>query len=175
MLFDFRFASTDDVDDLVALEHACFTLDRLRPRNFRWMLGRANASLIVATFHGSLVGYALLLFRRGSSLARLYSIAVSPECRGHGLGQRLLDQAQACAAGRQCACLRLEVRADNPAAISLYERNGYRRFATVDGFYEDHAQALRFEKRILNAEGVITQITASPGVLPAIGAESHRP
>ncbi|MDD1964749.1 ribosomal protein S18-alanine N-acetyltransferase [Pseudomonas putida] len=174
MLFDFRFASTDDVDDLVALEQACFTLDRLRPRHFRWMLSRANASLIVATVQESLVGYALVLFRRGSPHARLYSIAVSPQCRGHGLGQRLLEQAQDCAVGRRCARLRLEVRADNPAAIRLYESNGYQRFATVDDFYEDHAQALRFEKPMLLGDpsaqkvgGVITQITTastSPGL-----------
>jgi len=149
MLFDFRFASTDDVDDLVALEQECFTLDRLSQRNFHWMVSRANACLIVATSQGTLAGYALLLFHRGTSLARLYSIAVSQSWRGHGLGQRLLDQAQACALGRNCAWLRLEVRADNPAAISLYETNGYHRFATVQDYYQDHTQALRYEKRIL--------------------------
>lgn len=149
MFFDFRFASTHDVDALVALEQQCFTLDRLNARNFHWMISRANAALIVAMSDEKLAGYALLLFHRGTSLARLYSIAVSPAFRGHGLGQRLLDQAQACALERNCAWLRLEVRPDNPAAIGLYEANGYQRFAIVEDYYEDHAQALRFEKRIL--------------------------
>ncbi|CAI8856918.1 hypothetical protein EMIT0P218_20010 [Pseudomonas sp. IT-P218] len=40
------------------------------------------------------------------------------------------------------------MRPDNPVAISLYERNGYRRFAMVHDYYEDHAPALRLEKRI---------------------------
>ncbi len=149
MSFDFRFASTVDVDDLVALEQECFTLDRLSPRNFQWLVSRANASLIVAEQHGQLAGYALLLFHRGTSLARLYSIAVSPTWRGHGVGQCLLEQAQACALGRDCAWLRLEVRPDNHAAIRLYEGNGYQRFAVVEDYYEDHADALRYEKRIL--------------------------
>ncbi|MDD1015213.1 GNAT family N-acetyltransferase/peptidase C39 family protein [Pseudomonas rubra] len=149
MAFDFRFASMADISHLVALEQACFTLDRLSPRNFHWMLSRANASLVVAEQDGQLAGYALLLFHRGTSLARLYSIAVGRAFRGHGLGQRLLEQAQATALARNCAWLRLEVRADNPAAISLYEANGYRRFAVIDDYYEDHAQALRYEKRIL--------------------------
>lgn len=150
MFFDFRFASTHDIDALVALEQQCFTLDRLSSRNFHWMISRANAALIVAMSEEKLAGYALLLFHRGTSLARLYSIAVSPAFRGHGLGQRLLDQAQACALERNCAWLRLEVRPDNPAAIGLYEANGYQRFAIVEDYYEDHAQALRFEKRILH-------------------------
>lgn len=151
MAFDFRFASVADIDALVALEQDCFTLDRLSPRNFNWMVRRANASLIVAEQQGHLAGYALLLFHRGTSLARLYSIAVSPAWRGHGLGQQLLEQAQASALERNCAWLRLEVRADNPAAISLYESNGYQRFAVVENYYEDHSQALRFEKRILRS------------------------
>jgi ribosomal protein S18 acetylase RimI-like enzyme/predicted double-glycine peptidase len=149
MSFDFRFASMDDVDDLVELEHECFTLDRLNQRNFSWMLSRANASLLVATSDAKLAGYALLLFHRGTSLARLYSIAVSRAWRGHSLGQSLLDEAQACALARNCAWLRLEVRSDNAAAIRLYEANGYHRFATVDDYYEDHAEAARYEKRIL--------------------------
>ncbi|ROM83258.1 ribosomal-protein-alanine acetyltransferase [Pseudomonas brassicacearum] len=149
MPFDFRFASMPDIDALAALEQQCFALDRLSPRNFHWMINRANASLILAEQGGQLAGYALLLFHRGTSLGRLYSIAVSPAWRGHGLGQQLLEQAQAGALARNCAWLRLEVRPDNPAAIRLYEANGYRRFALVEDYYEDHAQALRYEKRIL--------------------------
>jgi GNAT superfamily N-acetyltransferase len=110
----------------------------------------ANACLIVAQRSGQLAGYALLLFHRGASLARLYSIAVAPAWRGHGLGQRLLDEVQARALERHCAWVRLEVRADNPAAVSLYEANGYQRFAVVEDYYEDHAQALRYEKRVLS-------------------------
>lgn len=149
MFFDYRIASMTDVDDLACLEQECFTLDRLRPRNFQWLVSRANASLIVAEQQGRLAGYALVLFHRGTSLARLYSIAVSPAWRGHGLGQALLDQAQEGALARNCAWLRLEVRPDNPGAISLYESNGYQRFAVVDDYYQDHAQALRYEKRLL--------------------------
>ncbi|RAU44113.1 MULTISPECIES: GNAT family N-acetyltransferase/peptidase C39 family protein [unclassified Pseudomonas] len=149
MLFDVRFASMDDVQALVELEQACFTLDRLSSRNFQWMVSRANACLMVVTAQDCLAGYALLLFHRGTSLARLYSIAVSQTWRGHGLGQRLLDEAQACALARNCAWLRLEVRPDNPAAISLYEANGFERFAIVEDYYEDHAEALRYEKRLL--------------------------
>ncbi|MCF8997840.1 ribosomal-protein-alanine acetyltransferase, partial [Pseudomonas carnis] len=44
--------------------------------------------------------------------------------------------------------LRLEVRTDNPGALALYERNGYRRFAVVDDYYQDHSDALRLEKTL---------------------------
>lgn len=149
MEIEFRIATTDDLPALLALENQCFASDRLTPRSLRWMLAHAHASLLVAQRGGQLMGYALLLFHRGTSLARLYSIAIAPQARGEGLGARLLERAEQCALEHERAYLRLEVRADNPKAIALYERHGYRRFAQVEDYYEDHASALRYEKRIV--------------------------
>ncbi|VVP15768.1 hypothetical protein PS850_03609 [Pseudomonas fluorescens] len=146
----FRNATQDDLKSLLELENQCFTSDRLTTRSFQWMISRAHASLIVAQDGSQLMGYCLVLFHRGTSLARLYSIAIATHSRGLGLGKQLLDQAEDCARAHDCAYLRLEVRPDNPVAISLYERNGYRRFAVVHDYYEDHAHALRLEKRILH-------------------------
>ena len=147
----FRKATPHDLKSLLVLEEQCFTYDRLTARSFRWMISRAHASLIVAQAGGQLMGYCLVLFRRGTSLARLYSIAIASHSRGLGLGKQLLDQAQESARAHECTCLRLEVRPDNPVALSLYERNGYRRFAVVPDYYEDHVHALRLEKRILHS------------------------
>lgn len=149
MDFIFRNAVAEDLQSLLALENQCFEYDRLSPRSFQWMISRAHASLIVAQHQGRLMGYALLLFHRGTSLARLYSIAISPDAQGQGLGKRLLTEAEQSARDHDCAYLRLEVRPDNPAAIGLYEGVGYRRFAQIHDYYEDHADALRFEKRII--------------------------
>lgn len=148
MSFMLRPAGLDDLAALVDLEARCFSYDRLSRRNFHYMLTRANAVLILAENDRQVAGYALVLFHQNTSLARLYSIAVDSEARGHRLGQRLLEAAEAEAVERDCAYLRLEVRPDNAAAIALYERNGYLPFATVEDYYEDHSQALRFEKRI---------------------------
>ncbi|MFJ2362420.1 GNAT family N-acetyltransferase/peptidase C39 family protein [Pseudomonas sp. NPDC087697] len=145
----FRLAVLDDLAALLKLEQQCFTTDRLNSRNFQWMINRAHGQLIVAERADQLLGYALVLFHRGTSLARLYSIAIAVQARGTGLGKQLLERIEACALEHDCAYLRLEVRTDNPAAIALYERNGYRRFALIHDYYEDHADALRLEKRIL--------------------------
>jgi ribosomal protein S18 acetylase RimI-like enzyme len=53
------------------------------------------------------------------------------------------------AADRGCRRLRLEVRQDNAAAIRLYERRGYRRFAARGTYYEDGADAWRYEKCLI--------------------------
>ena len=94
-----------------------------------------------------------MAFRSGSTLARLYSLAVSPEAAGGGLGRDLLAAVEARATARGSSVLRLEVRAANLAAIRLYERKGYRRFGIHREYYEDGADALRYEKRLSDAPG----------------------
>lgn len=145
----FRLAVVEDLPALLALEMRCFTTDRLTSRSFQWMITRANGQLLVTEVEGGLLGYALVLFHRGTSLARLYSIAIAEEARGTGLSKQLLQRIEAIALEHDCAYLRLEVRTDNAAALALYERNGYRRFALIHDYYEDHTDALRLEKRIL--------------------------
>lgn len=148
----FRLAVIEDLPALLELEQRCFTTDRLNRRSFQWMITRAHGQLLVAQRGAHLVGYAVVLFHRGTSLARLYSIAIATDARGSGLGKQLLQRIEACALEHDCAYLRLEVRIDNPAAIALYERNGYRRFALIHDYYQDQADALRLEKRISGVE-----------------------
>ena len=149
MTLFFRVALPGDVPALVALEQQCFTSDRLSSRSFHWMISRAHGQLLVAEQDGQLLGYALVLFRRGSAFARLYSIAIAAHARGLGLGRQLLSHVEACGVTHGCAHLRLEVRTDNPGALALYERNGYRRFAQVNDYYADHTPALRLEKTLV--------------------------
>jgi [ribosomal protein S18]-alanine N-acetyltransferase len=89
-----------------------------------------------------------VLFRRGSTGARLYSIAAAAGSEGAGVGGTLLSAAEYAAQGRGCRSLRLEVRADNDRARALYERNGYSRVGDVPGYYADGATALRYLKQL---------------------------
>lgn len=146
-----RDATLADLPALLALE-AMFVSDRLSARQYRWHLRNANARLRVATAAGVLLGSSLVLFRRGARLARLYSLAITPALRGRGVGRRLLADAERGARARGCERLRLEVRADNAAAIALYQAAGYRRIAHVPAYYEDGAAGDRYEK-LLSAGG----------------------
>lgn len=145
----FRLAVVEDLPALLALEQQCFNSDRLSRRSFRGLIQRAHGQLWVLAQDGRLLGYAVLLFRRGSPVARLYSIAIAGQARGGGWGTRLLAHLESCAVAHGCGVLRLEVRVDNPAALELYERNGYRRFALRHGYYQDHTDAWRLQKCII--------------------------
>lgn len=147
-----RLATPDDVDALVSLEERVFDTDRMTRRSFRRLIDRPTAALMVAELEGRVVGYALLLFRLGTALARLYSVAVEPKVQGHGIGAGLLDAAERIAFAHACVFLRLEVRPDNERAIALYKQRGYRQFGRYLDYYVDHADALRFEKRLSGVE-----------------------
>ena len=152
-----RPATLDDLDALVALEERCFTTDRLSRRNFRYMLTDARASTRVWDEGGPLGGYALVLYSKGTALARLYSIAVDAAMRGRGVGRALLEAAEAEALDRGCVSMRSEVRRDNTASLTLFERAGYEVFDEVDDYYEDGMGAFRFE-RILAPRPGLSQV-----------------
>ncbi len=145
----YRLAARADLPALLQLEERTFEQDRLSARSFRRLILAASAELLVADGKGALLGYALLLYRQGSGVARLYSLAISSQARGQGLGGGLLEQAEWHAASRGCAVLRLEVRIDNAVAIGLYERRGYRRFGRIASYYADGADAWRYEKPLI--------------------------
>lgn len=144
-----RPATIDDLARLVDLEGRAFVSDRLSRRSFRHLLTRGHAVTLVADGGERLRGYVIVLFRRGVSLARLYSIAVDPECRGFGIGQQLVVAAERAAEDEGCAEMRLEIRRDNPASIALFERHGYRRFGAYPAYYEDAMDAVRYHRYLL--------------------------
>jgi ribosomal protein S18 acetylase RimI-like enzyme len=145
---EIRSADITDLPALVALENACFETDRLSRRQFRYMLTKAQAATLVAEDAGELLGYVLLLFSRGTSVVRLYSIAVAEQTRGRGVGHALVAGAEAAARENDRFYVRLEIRRDNLASQRLFEAAGYRRFGVLSDYYEDHMEALRYEKSL---------------------------
>ena len=144
-----RPATLDDIPALLAIERQCFATDRLSRRSFRHLLTRGNAVTLLDEADDRIRGYVLLLFSRGTSMARLYSIAVDREFGRRGVADRLLEEAETAALERDCVSMRLEVRRDNPASLALFHRHGYRQFEEAPDYYEDHMTALRFEKRLV--------------------------
>ncbi len=143
-----RSAELRDIEALVEIENLCFDSDRLSRRSFRYILTKGNAVTVVAEHDSRICGDAIVLFNSGTSLARLYSIAVHPDCRGLGLARQLVEAAEIGALEGDCAYMRLEIRRDNPASIRLFENLGYHQIGEHADYYEDHMDALRYEKSL---------------------------
>jgi ribosomal-protein-alanine N-acetyltransferase len=135
-----------DAGRLAELEESVFPSDRIARRRFAALAKRPSACVLVALRGADIVGYAILLTRRGIRSARLYSLAVAPEAAGQGVGRRLLTQIELAARRRRMLRLRLEVRADNRSAIRLYEGAGYSLSGRRPDYYSDGMTALLYAR-----------------------------
>jgi len=147
-----RPATISDIDALDAIETAVFPGDRISRRSFRTLIDRPTAETLVIEAGGEIRGYAMILFRAGAALARLYSLAVATGEAGKGYGRALLAAAETAAMDHDRILLRLEVREDNASAINLYKTTGYRNIGRVAEYYADGMAALRFEKLLRGPE-----------------------
>src|SRR5262245_13151460 len=154
-----RKAERADLDLVMELEHRVFATDRLSRRSLRRFLKSPSAEVMVAEEGGGFAGTAIVLFRSGSLVARLYSLAVAPHMGGRGVAPVLLETAEAAALARDCRAIRLEVHVTNHAAIARYRKSGYREFARLRGYYEDGGAALRFERRLVTN---VSALAAAP-------------
>lgn len=78
--------------------------------------------------------------------ADVQTIGVLPEYEGYGFGRAMLEQMHARARELGAERILLEVRADNPRAQRLYERNGYRQIHVRRRYYDDGTDAIIMER-----------------------------
>jgi len=157
---ELRVADQHDLARLVEIENSCFTSDILSRRSFQRFLRPGAHEIIVAEVNREIVGYVLVLFRTGTSLARLYSIAVTPAHRGKGIAEKLVHAAEQSGRNHDCAFMRLEVSVHNTGASKLYNKLGYRLIGEIENYYDDGSDAHRMEKRIFS--GVEQEKAVSP-------------
>lgn len=141
-----RLASAAELQELVNLENTCFKSDRISSRSFRYFLTKSQAEIWV--IGSPVVAYGLVLFHRGTSLARIYSLAVNPSERGKGLAKHLMQAMEASALKHKALFIRLEVADDNLGALNLYQSLGYEPIRRLHHYYEDGHDGIRLEKRL---------------------------
>jgi [ribosomal protein S18]-alanine N-acetyltransferase len=114
-----------DLDEVQALERQLFSADPWSAGQFWSELARVPESrwYVVARRGRRIVGYAGVFLVVPESDVQTVAVAAEEQGRGTGrvLLSALIDRAQRCGA----AVLHLEVRADNAAAIGLYQAMGF--------------------------------------------------
>lgn len=141
-----REAAWTDIPTLARLDAELFAADAWSEQTwwaeFAERPRRAYAVLVASTGESGesgeageqVLGYAGVDL--AGEVADVMTIAVDPAQRGAGLGRRLLDWLVATARESGAAHLLLEVRADNPAALALYERAGFARISVRRRYYQ---------------------------------------
>lgn len=102
--------------------------------SFEEELEYVNAHFLTSLLGDEVTGYIGVNEICGE--ADITNVAVDPRFRRFGIGKKLLKSAEKGATARECESITLEVRVSNTAAISLYEKCGYKKVGKRKNFYE---------------------------------------
>ena len=144
-----RSATLVDVAAVAELEAAVFGADAWSEQAVRDELTGAGRCAVIVIDGSAVTGFAVL--RVVGETAELHRIAVAPRRQRARVGSTLLDAVLSTAWARSCTEVLLEVRADNVAALALYERYGFAEVTRRRAYYADRADAL-----VLKVRGPLT-------------------
>ena len=114
---------------------------RYTPLRMAALIHEAETAALIACDGSRLHGFAVMQF--GEAQAHLALLCVQPAQRHRGIGRRLHEWLVASARVAGMQSVRLELRADNDAALSFYRSLGYAETRLVPGYYDGHTAARR--------------------------------
>ena len=123
-----------DIHDVVAIEGMSFP-SRWQPGAYENELMNPKSFYCVALQSSQVVGFTGMWTSHDE--AHITTLAVHPDFRRRGIGQRLLRALLCKSAGLEVERVTLEVRAGNQAAIALYQKHGFVQIAYLPRYYSD--------------------------------------
>ena len=125
-----------DIEPVLRLEAELFAEDAWSDTMF-WseLAERETRWYVVAVEGDAVVGYAGLCAYAPDE-AYVQTIGVTTQKQRSGIGTELLDALLTEARRRGAKRVDLEVRADNDAAIALYEKHGFEALGVRRGYYQ---------------------------------------
>ena len=110
------------LEQVEELEKCCFSMPWTKEQ-LRSQLPDEQHVFLVAETDGKVAGYVGMMYILDEGY--ISNVAVSPEFRRRGLGDRLIDALLERADDLKLAFVTLEVRASNAPAIALYKKHGF--------------------------------------------------
>jgi ribosomal-protein-alanine N-acetyltransferase len=140
-----RKAEPRDLPAIVEIESLCFPEDTAFPRRmFAYLLDYSIA--LVACERSRVVGF-VMGYISGRSGA-IYTLDVHPFFRRRGIGSTLLAAIEDELVSRGAKAVRLEVAIENPEALGLYRKAGYKEREIVRNYYGRERDAVRMWKTL---------------------------
>ncbi|WP_075983426.1 ribosomal protein S18-alanine N-acetyltransferase [Bacillus massilinigeriensis] len=134
----FRLMTEEDIDQILKIEHASFSLPWSRDAFVNEMTRNQYALYIVLEEGDLIIGYCGMWVVVDE--AHVTNIAILPEYRGQKLGEALMRKAMAAAKENGAATMTLEVRVTNIVAQSLYRKLGFQDGAIRKNYYTDNSE-----------------------------------
>ncbi len=136
-----------DLEAMYALDVVCFEpVFQFSRRAMRHFAEASWAVTSLAETEGELVGFCIAEIDDRSGYVVTLDVALA--WRRKGLAQRLMADVEAKAQAAGAKAMALHVFAGNTGAMQFYERIGYGRVGTAEGFYGRGLDALVYRKRL---------------------------
>jgi ribosomal-protein-alanine acetyltransferase len=136
MSHQIRIATETDLEQIMAIEKACFGNDAWSKANMKSELLAPHTTYVVAEDDGALIGYAGLSKLASATSADIQTIAVSDSHRGLGIGRALMNSLLEFASKQGAKEVFLEVREDKPTPQNLYNSLGFAEIDRRENYYQ---------------------------------------
>jgi len=147
--FEIRIANLTDLDCLCTLEKNTFDPLKyhiLSRRQFRYLLTKGNADILVASYDRAIVGVADLFYRKTSSLGRLYSLAVHPNFQKQSIGHLLFYTLEKTIKQKGLKGFLCELRQDQVRLLNFYTKLGCKQISILPNYYPDGMSGIKMKK-----------------------------
>ncbi len=143
-------ASIKHLGRLFEIEMECFKSEAFTRQQIAHLLTNQNCISLIARENDEIIGFIIgMVYIEDNVLTgHILTIDVSPNYRRKGIGIKLLLELERIFIDKQVKVSRLEVREDNVAAISLYQKLGYKKVGKLHYYYGD-AHGILLEKMLV--------------------------
>lgn len=130
-------ASVHHLDRLHEIERECFKQEAFTKQQLFHLLVDYNSISLIAKADDEIAGFIIGIIRigRNALVGHILTVDVSHGHRRKGVGLLLLQRIEELFREKGVRTSHLEVREDNPAALSLYEKCGYRKAGRLKKYY----------------------------------------
>ncbi len=122
---------------LCEIEKQCFGQEAFTEQQLAYLLTDYNSIGLAARINGEIAGFAIARvdIGRSASFGHILTIDIAPTYRRKGIAQRLLHEVETILREKGIKECRLEVREDNIAALTLYQKLGYKKMGVLEKYY----------------------------------------
>jgi ribosomal-protein-alanine N-acetyltransferase len=132
---EIRSLEPDDFPNLLVIEAECFQ-DGYSPYFLKMIPLLYSNTAFIAMKGRQALGYVAAALEQGNPRrAWILSLAVRPQHRGAGLGEKLMVQALNALARTGVAEVKLSVATNNKGAVALYEKLGFETSKSIKDFF----------------------------------------
>jgi len=137
MTVTMEIASNRHLNTLHEIEKTCFKEEAFTKQQISILLADYNSICLIAKEDDQAVGFIIgaIGFERHSLTGHILTIDVPPAHQRKNIGTRLLREIESLFKQKNVTACRLEVREDNIAAITLYEKLGYKKIGKLENYY----------------------------------------